>query len=470
MRGITAYGGYVPYWRLQRPAIAEALGTPPGKGTRAVASYDEDPTTMAVEAARNALAGYGGPSPHGVLFATSSPPYLDKTNATAVHAALGLDSGGYAYDVNGSVRSSFNAFLSALFIPGPKLAVLTDVRTGLPGGNDERDGGDGAVAFMFGDDGIIAEAVAAGHATAEFLDRWRLPGEQASHVWEERFGEYAYVPLGEAAASDALKTGGLTADEIDHVIIGGVQARAARQLAKRLGVRPDAFAADLVPVIGNCGAAGWGLALADVLDRAEPAQTILVLALADGADAMVLRTTDALTAYRAQQATTVAAQIASGRDDLTYPRFLSWRGFLDREPPRRPDPDAYYAPPAYRNESWKYGFVGSKCTNCGFVHLPPARVCSSCQTVDRMEPVRLADAPATVATYTVDHLAFSPSPPTVAAVLDFDGGGRYTCEITDVVASAVEIGMRVELTFRKISQAKGIHNYFWKARPIRGGA
>jgi 3-hydroxy-3-methylglutaryl CoA synthase/uncharacterized OB-fold protein len=470
MRGIVAYGAYVPYWRLQRPAIAEALGTPPGKGTRAVASYDEDPTSMAVEAARVALGSYDGPSPHGVLMTTSAPPYLDKTNATAVHAALGLDSSGYAFDMNGSVRSAFNAFASAAFIPGPKLVCLSDVRTGLPGGADERDGGDGAVTFLFGDDDAIAEPLSAGHATDEFLDRWRLPGEQASHVWEERFGEHLYVPLGEAAVADALKIAGVTADEVDHVIIGGVQARAARQLAKRLGVRADAFAPDLVPVIGNCGAAGWGIALASVLDRAEPGETILVLALADGADAVILRTTDAITAYRAQQASTVAAQIESGRDDLSYPRFLSWRGFLDREPPRRPDPEAYYGPPAHRNEAWKYGFVGSKCTNCGFIHLPPARVCTSCQTVDRMEPVRLADTPATVATYTVDHLAFSPSPPTVAAVLDFDGGGRYTCEVTDVDASAVEIGMRVELTFRKISQAKGIHNYFWKARPIRGGA
>jgi uncharacterized OB-fold protein len=286
-------------------------------------------------------------------------------------------------------------------------------------------------------------------------------------VWEERFGEHAYVPLGENAAADALKQAGITADEVDHVVIGGVQARASRQLAKRRGARPEAYAPDLNSVIGNAGAAGWGIALAEVLDRAEPGQTILVVALADGADACVLRVTDAITALRARQNTTVQQQIESTSDDLSYPRFLGWRGFLDREPPRRPDPDAYYAPPAHRNESWKYGFVGSKCSRCGFVHLPPARVCSSCRVADEMEPIRLADTPATVATYTVDHLAFSPSPPTVAAVVDFDGGGRYTCEITDVDASAVEIGMRVELTFRKISEAKGIHNYFWKARPIR---
>src|SRR5207244_2302400 len=102
-----------------------------------------------------------------------------KTNATAIHAALGLDPDAYAVDMNGSVRSAFAAFASATFVPGPKLVAVADVRTGLPGGTDERDGGDGAAAFVFGDEGAIATSIAAAHATDEFLDRWRLPGEPA---------------------------------------------------------------------------------------------------------------------------------------------------------------------------------------------------------------------------------------------------------------------------------------------------
>jgi hypothetical protein len=31
----------------------------------------------------------------------------------------------------------------------------------------------------------------------------------------------------------------------------------------------------------------------------------------------------------------------------------------------------------------------------------------------------------------------------------------------------VKIGDRVELTFRRLYTAGGIHNYFWKARPVR---
>ena len=51
--------------------------------------------------------------------------------------------------------------------------------------------------------------------------------------------------------------------------------------------------------------------------------------------------------------------------------------------------------------------------------------------VDDMEPVAMADATGTVVTSTIDRLAYSPSPPIVFAVVDFDGGGRYPVELTD---------------------------------------
>ena len=85
-----------------------------------------------------------------------------------------------------------------------------------------------------------------------------------------------------------------------------------------------------------------------------------------------------------------------------------------------------------------------------------------------MRPVQMADQPARIATFTVDRLAFTPSPPLVAAVLDFEGGGRFRCELTDVDPSAVAIGDEVEMTFRRVATAQSVHNYFWKGRPARG--
>jgi hydroxymethylglutaryl-CoA synthase len=220
--------------------------------------------------------------------------------------------------------------------------------------------------------------------------------------------------------------------------------------------------------VGNPGTAQPGLLLADVLDRAGPGQTIVLTVLADGATTFVFRTTDALAGRRAPLP--VARQIAAGDDSLRYAQFLSWRGQLTREPPRRPDPVGPVAPASLRTAGYKFGFAGSRCLQCGQVHLPPVRVCISCKAVDQMESLPLADIPATVATYTIDHLAFSPSPPVVLVVVDFDGGGRFLCELTDVDPSAVRIGDRVEMTFRRVITAGGIHNYFWKARPVPGDA
>ena len=89
MRGILGFSAYLPYRRLDRAEIAPFVGQGGGKGTRTVASYDEDSTTMAVEAARRALRGTDV-TPDLLLFGTTTPAYADKTNATGVHAALQL--------------------------------------------------------------------------------------------------------------------------------------------------------------------------------------------------------------------------------------------------------------------------------------------------------------------------------------------------------------------------------------------
>ncbi len=470
MRGIVAYGVYLPYWRLDRKAIAAALGSPAGSGTRSVASYDEDTTSLGVEAARVALRAAPGCRPEALYFATAGPAYLDKTNATAVHAALGLDATALACDMVGSTRSGAGALRAALQGGGPTLVVLSDIRTGLPGGGDEREGGDAAAALLVADESrdvpVLAEPVAVASATAEFLERWRLPGDAASRQWEERFGEHAYLPLGEAAVTEALKRAGVTALAIDHWVLAGSHGRATKRLAGAVGATKGTVADDLGAVIGNAGTAHAGLLLANALDAAAPERLIAVVSLADGCDVTIWRTTAAVAARR--PAATVATQLAGG-GAVSYATFLTWRGFLEREPPRRPDPEAPAAPPSFRAENWKFAFTGSRCQACGARHLPPQRVCVKCHAIDRMTPERLADVPATIATFTVDRLAYSLSPPVVAAVIDFEGGGRFQCELTDVDPAAVKIGDRVGMTFRRLFTAAGVHNYFWKARPIRGG-
>ena len=470
--GIAAWGTYLPFWRLQRAAIGSVLGGSGGRGSRAVASHDEDTTTLGVEAGRRALAaGPGAGAVQDLFLSTPDPAYLDKTSATTVHAALGLGRACGAYDLAGSSRSAVGALLLALGAAASRttLSVASDLRTGLAGSAEERDSGDGAAALVCAPDGAVAELIGRGAASDEFLDRWRVPGETDSHVWEERFGEEQYVPLAREAFAAALKDAGLAEGDIDHAMVTGLHVRAVKAITKGLGVRDGVLAPDLTGSVGNLGAAQAAVGLCDVLERAEPGQVVVVLSVADGADALVLRTTDALPAAQAARSAagvpSVADQVAAGRDDLSYATFLTWRGQMHREPPRRPDPERPGAPIVHRSEGWKYAFAASRCLVCGFRHMPPTRACLSCHTIDQMAPERLADVPGTVATFTIDHLAYSLSPPVIGVIIDFDGGGRYRCEMTDAVASELAIGDRVTMTFRRIWTAQGVHNYFWKARP-----
>ncbi len=457
-RGIVSAAAYVPHHRLDRSTIAAVAGVGGGKGTRSVAGYDEDTTTMGVEAARVARRAVPAADPRTLWFSTVAPAYADKTNATAIHAALRLDRAGRAFDVNGSIRSSVAGLFAAAHGGGTHLLVSADLRAGLAGGPDEATFGDGAAALIVGDDHpdapVLAELISGGTATEEFLDRWRTPGDVRSKVWEGRFGETRYVPLGEAAWDDALKLVGLVADQVDGIAIAGPHGRACAALAKKLGVGDRLIGAELAATVGNLGAAQPAALLTAALEAAEPGQVLALVVLADGADVVLFRTTEAVAAWTPERP--LAGQAAAGAP-IHYGTYLRWRGVLPVEPPRRPEPARPSASAATRSLDWKLGFVGSSGDD-GEVHLPP-------HPLDEAV-VPMAQAIGTITTFTVDRLAYSPSPPVVFAVVDFDGGGRLPVELTDVDVDQVRIGARVELTFRKLFTADGIHNYFWKARIV----
>ncbi len=466
MRGIIGAGGYLPHWRLQRSSVSAVLGGAPGKGTRTVASYDEDALTMAVEAARRTLRGTDA-VPAALWFATTSPTYVEKTSAPIAHAALRLPGDVAAADAGPGLRGAAMALRAALRSTETVLVAAGDVRTGPAGSPDERDGGDAGAAVLVGEsDALVGEFLGSGSATREFLDRWRAPGELRTHGWEERFGEQRYAALASAAWESALADAGLDAAQVQRVAVVGPQARAGAGLSKQLGAAGVEVVDTLAATVGFTGAAHGLLLLTHLLEQAEAGQVVALVSMADGADAFIFRATG-----RRPAGPAVADQLGGGDDSLAYAKYLAWRGVLPMNPPNRPEPARMSASAAERRLDWKYGFVGSKDHESGALHLPPARVSFVGGNVDDMDAAPMADTTATVATFTVDSLAYSPSPPVVFAVCDFDGGGRLPVELTDVRADQVSIGMQVEMTFRRLNTADGIANYFWKARPAaQGGA
>ncbi len=84
-----------------------------------------------------------------------------------------------------------------------------------------------------------------------------------------------------------------------------------------------------------------------------------------------------------------------------------------------------------------------------------------------MDTYRFSDRTGHLFTYTGDNLAASLSPPAIYGVVAFEGGGRHTFDLTDCDLDALEVGMPVEMTFRRKYRdaLRGVHGYFWKATP-----
>src|SRR5579863_696574 len=468
MAGIVSYGSYVPYRRLKRSAIAAVLGTPAGKGERAIASFDEDSVSMAVEAARDALKAAPPGDVQALIFATTTPPYAEKLSAAVIGAAAMLPAEIRASDMTGSVRAGMSALLQGAdaVSGGAKRAIVAigDCRLAAPEGKAEQTTGDGAVAFVLGAENVIAEIEASSSLTREFLDTWRAQGERFAHSWEERFTlTQAHTPMLGTVIKTLLEKAKVAPGDLAKVILDAPNARAADEIARALKIDPTKFSDSFALTIGQTGAAHAGLMLAAALPSAKPGDRILVATVADGADAILLRVTPAAATFKPVHS---VGRMIESKGDVSYANYLKWREILPTEPPRRPDPERPAGPPMMRSEKWKYGFIGSKCKKCGTPQLPPQLVCVKCQSRD-MEPYSFADRTARIATYAIDRLTYSLNPPTINVVIDFEGGGRFLGEMTDCEPEKVAIGDEVEMTFRRLFTAGGVHNYFWKARPKR---
>src|SRR5690606_21922558 len=129
--------------------------------------------------------------------------------------------------------------------------------------------------------------------------------------------EEMYVPLAVEAWEQACKDVGVRAEEVDVAAVVGLHARSAKRVAGRLGAA--AVADDLSATVGNTGAAHPALVLTDVLERARPGQVIALVSLADGAEVLVFRTTDALGSYA--PARTVSTQLEH-RAPVSYSKYL----------------------------------------------------------------------------------------------------------------------------------------------------
>lgn len=472
MAGIVSVGVYIPRYRLDRGEIGRMWGAKAAPGEKAVAGYDEDAVTMAVAAARE-CAARSGRLPVGLYFASTTSPYKEKQSAAMVASVLDLARNSITVDFANSLRAGTCALRSALDAAkgtpgGEVMVVASDCRTGAPKGRFEQLLGDGATAVTLGTAGVIAEVEAGFTLFSDFTDVWRTDADAFPRSGETRFvDDVGYAPLVQEAVAGLLKTAGLAVGDVSRAVFPAADARQHADIARKLGFAPQQVQDPLYSLVGNTGATGPFLALAAALEDAQPGERILLLGYGDGADAFLIRATDLVVAART--GSPLKERLAR-KKYIDYGSYLTWRDLMPLEAPSLPERSEPSLAARWRDRRTVSSLKGVKCRACGAPQIHPigqaVRVCATCQSKDSFDEYTFADKKGILFTYAVDHLQPTKNPPGVNGVVDFEGGGRLICELTDCDVQDVSIGMPVEMTFRRMAQGKGIVNYFWKAKPV----
>jgi 3-hydroxy-3-methylglutaryl CoA synthase len=440
-------------------------------GEKAVANFDEDSVTMAVAAAMDCLRGIDRASIDGVIFGSTSYAYREKQAASLIAKALDLRRDVMTADVADSLRAGTTALRTAVDAvkAGSARNVLVavgDCRIGAPRSGLERSFGDGAAAFLIGS-ASVAAVVEHQHSIAdEIIDLWRTERDQFVRSWEDRFVvEHGYQRNLVEAVRGVLQKATLTPADVSKAALYGPDARSHTAAARAIGLDTKTQVEDpLFGKLGNTGAAFALMVLASALEKAQPDDRLLVASYGDGADALLLRVTDAVQRLRDRRGMSWHLQRRAELSD--YDKYLSFRNLQTAEFDRRSG-SGVSATVHYRDRDEDISFRGHQCRRCGTLQFPYQRVCYTCFAKDDFEAVRLADREGKVLSFTFDFFAGSPDPPLVVTMTEADGGARLYLQMTDVSPKELKLELPVEFTFRKIHEYGGTPNYFWKCTPIR---
>jgi hydroxymethylglutaryl-CoA synthase len=463
MIGILGIGASIPRYRLSGETLAQVWGGG-GGGERALANYDEDSLTMAADAALNALAGRDPSAVGACLFASTTPPYLEKSNATLLAAVADLGTEVVTADLVGSLRAGTTALRLALDLvragtASQALAAAADMRPVPPGSDLETLLGDGAAAVLVGQGEVLATFEGAFLSSREFTDVWRKAEDRYLQVGDPTFartqGLDRHIP---EAVDGLLGRLGVKREEIARVALYAPDFRTHAALARQLKFPEAAVGKEpLINRVGNTGTASPLLGLAAALEEARPGDRILVVSYGSGAEALLFQATERV--ERLSRERGVAAQLALGRPLAHYGKLLRFRRHVETEVIR-----AFSSLPTLaREERQDLRLYGQKCRECGAVSYPRRHLCWKCSSADLAE--HKLSRRGKVFTFTKDHLVPNPDPPTLMVAADLEGGGRFYAQLTDCDPGAVAIDMPVELTFRRLHEGEELVNYFWKFRP-----
>ncbi|HEX7926451.1 MAG TPA: 3-oxoacyl-[acyl-carrier-protein] synthase III C-terminal domain-containing protein, partial [bacterium] len=449
MVGIVAFGAYVPRLRLNRQAVYDAnKWIAPGlrghaKGERAMANWDEDSITMAVEAVRDCLIGFSADQVKTLYFASTTLPFQDRQNAGVISAAMMMEQPLAASDMAGSLKAGTSALIAGLNAAGtgPTLVAAADKRMAKVASAAELQYGDGAAAFLLGTENVVAKLVAHHSVSQDFVDHFRGTESDYDYGWEERWiRDEGYAKIVPPALKAALAAAKLKGTDIAHFIMPSLMAAVPKQMAKMAGVAETAVRDSLSAKLGDTGVAHPLLMLVHALEDAKPGDHVMVTAFGQGLDVLIFQVTPDLAKLPKRQG--LAGWLERRKEEKNYMKYLSFNEMLPIEKGMRAEFDKKTAMSVlWRKRDMLYGLVGGKCRKCNTIQFPRAQVCvnQDCREMDTQDAYPMADLKPSILSFTADELTYTPDPPAYYGMITFPEGGRFMADFTDCDKEQVKV-------------------------------
>ncbi len=301
MVGIVSYGTYIPRYRIKLADIALAWKKNPeevvgslGIAEKSVPGIDEDAVTIALEAARSALAAsaLSPESIEGLFVGSESHPYAVNPTSTIVGELLGIGNNYLAADMEFACKAGTAGMQAIAGLIEAKhiqygLAIGADTAQSKPHDALEYTSAAAGVAMLMGSDRespIIANLLAYTSYSSDTPDFWRRDGiRYPSHAG--RFtGEPAYFAHVVGASQLLMQKTKIAPKDVSYCVFHMPNGKFPREVAKRLGFSKEQLAPSLtVDAIGNPYSASSMLGLAAVLDIAKPGEKIFMVSYGSGA-------------------------------------------------------------------------------------------------------------------------------------------------------------------------------------------
>jgi len=461
--GIHGWGFAIPRRRLSNQAVQEAWNRPGFPGSRAVAGPDEDSLTLGMQAALQVIADVDKSTIDGLIFASTTGVFAEKSCAAMLGIALGLKNNARCIDLSGSLRAGSIALETACdLVTGgccrSLLVIAGDQRLSRPGSPDEFLFGHAGVALLVGPmEGATARILTHCQHTSSQIDTWRTSDSRFPRSGDRRFARQgAYAKPMQDVLTRILKKTGWQVGDVDKVVPYSPDVKSAGRLLKKNGFDLKRQYCDPAsPRLGLTGTAHLLVMLCAAIEKSARGERILALGYGDGASACALQMD---TDCESSHFKTALAQVY----DIQYNRFLALHNLLASD--EVSDGGFTSEIMEERNKQLWQSLEAKRCGSCGAIIALPLPGCPHCQESAKLQKITLSRT-GTVFSVTHEHYYPTPEPPLGMATVNLDGGGRVTLQVADE-NTPLQVGDRVELVWRRLHHAGGRPNYFWKCRAV----